>query len=291
MEESDLIFRLVHCRGIGRTAMRRLMAYHSLMATPFEQTSPSELTHLLNLPVNQMKAFLDDWCRFNASTQSDIYRQKTISFTTYFDPDFPPLLKEIPDPPLLLFYKGDLTLAREKKSLSVVGTRHPTKEGLQAMSHVLSPLIEEGWQIVSGLALGVDGAAHKLALRSKTIAVLGSGLDHLYPKAHLGLAQTLSETHLILSEYPPYSTPQKWMFPERNRLISGLSMGTLVVEAKERSGSLITADQALEQGREVFAIPGSIFNPMAKGTNRLIKQGATCVTKADDLRDALTHYL
>lgn len=293
MEQRELIFRLSHCRGIGRASMRRFLSYydsskHNLL---LETLSKNDLSQLLQVPVSKVSAFLEDWCRNDAVQLYDNYRQKQIGFLTPCDPQFPTLLKEIPDPPLILYYMGNLDLLKNQKTLSVVGTRYPTKEGLKAMEHLLNPLIDQGWQLVSGLAKGVDGFAHRLALRSQTIAILGSGLDHVYPLEHTSLFHQLIQHHLVFSEYTPSARPQKWMFPERNRLISGLSMGTLVVEAQERSGSLITADQALEQGREVLTIPGSIFNPMAQGTNRLIKQGAVCVTTSEDIYETLGTFL
>lgn len=292
MEQRELIFRLSHCRGIGRASIRRVITYFARNEHNFsiENLPLNDLSQLLHIPVSRVEAFREDWCRFNSTIQHDRYRQKQIGYLTQSDSKFPTLLREIPDAPLILYYTGNLDLLKNQKALSVVGTRQPTKEGLRVMEHLLNPLIDQGWQLISGMAKGVDGFAHSLALRSQTIAVLGSGLDYVYPIENTSLFQQLVKNHLVLSEYMPTVKPQKWMFPERNRLISGLSMGTLVVEAKERSGSLITADQALEQGREVLAIPGSIFNPMAQGTNRLIKQGAVCVTCSEDILQTLGHY-
>lgn len=277
------LFKAVHCRGLGRPSIRKLLHRVGEEAIPIEKLTASELAMVLKVPPERTRAFLDDWCRQSTENLLDTYRQAETKFVTLVDPDYPLLLKTIPDPPLVLFYKGNPSLLTHSKRLSVVGTRNPTDEGVKILCKVLQPLIEQKWTIVSGLAVGIDGCAHTLALNSHTIAVLGSGFNHMYPKENQTLFQKIISHHLAISEYPLNQRPQKWFFPERNRLISGLSPATLVVEAKEKSGSLITADQALEQGREVFALPGSLLNPNAQGTNSLIKQGATLILSPEDL--------
>nr|WP_245690037.1 DNA-processing protein DprA [Sediminibacillus albus] len=204
---------------------------------------------------------------------------------TIFDSAYPPLLRSIKDCPLVLYFIGEIGLVRHFPSLSIVGTRTPSKEACYKMNKIIPPLISEGWLIVSGMAKGIDGFAHQLAIEGsgKTIAVLGGGFRHIYPKDHRGLFHTMAASQLLLSEYPPNSPPQRYYFPERNRLISGLSFGTLVVEAKEKSGTLITVDQALDQGREVYAIPGSPLSPEAAGCNKMIQEGAKLVQNTYDL--------
>jgi DNA processing protein len=281
------LFKAAHCRGLGRPAIRKLLRRVVEESVEVEKLSAPELADLLKVPYERARAFHVDWCRFSTENLLDIYRQTQTKFVTWVDPGYPLALKTIPDPPLVLFYRGNPSLFTHPKALSVVGTRRPTDEGINILCKVLQPLIEQKWTIVSGLANGIDGCAHTLALNAHTIAVLGSGFNHVYPKENKFLFQKITSDHLAISEYPLNQRPQKWFFPERNRLISGLSPATLVVEAKEKSGSLITADQALEQGREVLALPGSLLNPNAQGTNSLIKQGATLILSPEDLLQEL----
>ncbi|HHQ4518962.1 TPA: DNA-processing protein DprA [Aeromonas veronii] len=207
-------------------------------------------------------------------------------------PVYPPLLREIPAAPLLLYCRGDLE-ALSLPQLAMVGTRHPTYAGKDNASRLCSELVRCGFAITSGLALGIDGVCHQQALACGgiTLAVLGSGLDCLYPKRHQGLAgQILEKGGLLISELAPDKGPLAEHFPRRNRIISGLSLGTLVVEATELSGSLITARYALEQGREVFAVPGAPQNGQAIGCNRLIQQGAKLVLSVADIVEELPEW-
>lgn len=204
-------------------------------------------------------------------------------------PYYPALLKEISDFPPILYAKGNISLL-EKPQLAIVGSRHASKPGLDTAYQFAKKLAEGGFVITSGLALGIDGAAHSgaLASRGETIAVLGCGLQHMYPKSHHKLAQDIIENNgTLISEFPLNTAPQASNFPRRNRIISGLSLGTLVVEASLSSGSLITAKLAAEQGREVFAIPGSIHYAGVKGCHQLIREGATLVESIDHILDAL----
>ncbi|MEN1934334.1 DNA-processing protein DprA [Paenibacillus sp. 102] len=208
-----------------------------------------------------------------------------IFYVTIWDDDYPELLREIPDPPFVLYGKGKRELLGKINKIAVVGTRKPSLYGKESIQSILQPLIDKGWLIVSGFASGIDTIAHQIAVqqRSSTIAVLGHGLHYMYPKENCCFYKTWNNNVLLLTEYPPHYHPRKWYFPKRNRIISGLCKGVLVVEAKSKSGSLITADFALEQNREVFALPGPIFTESAAGTNHLIKQGAKLVQKAEDI--------
>ncbi|NHH99250.1 MULTISPECIES: DNA-processing protein DprA [Oceanimonas] len=211
---------------------------------------------------------------------------------TRHHPDYPLALNQLPDAPLLLFVEGNST-ALNVPQLAVVGSRHPSYVGKQNTQALIPPLVEAGLAITSGLAMGIDGLAHRAALDAGgiTLAVFGSGLARCHPKRHARLAGELVEHGgALLSECYPWEPPQAFQFPRRNRIISGLSLGVLVMEAAERSGSLITARFALEQGREVFAVPGARQNPQACGCNRLIQQGAKLVNEANDVLEELAGF-
>jgi len=204
------------------------------------------------------------------------------------EPDYPPMLAEIPGPPLLLYVNGRID-ALHLPSLAIVGSRNPTAGGIRNAESFSAHLASRGFSIVSGLAQGIDAAAHRGALGAggTTVAFLGTGIDRVYPAANRQLAHDIAAQGALATEYAPGTPPERWHFPERNRLISGLSLGTLVVEAARRSGSLITARLAAEQGREVFALPGSIHNALARGCHRLIREGAKLVETADDILEEL----
>lgn len=207
---------------------------------------------------------------------------------TLADADYPKALLEIADPPPLLYAKGNLALLN-KLSIAIVGSRNASVQGEKNAEAFAQGLAEHGLCIVSGLALGIDGAAHRGALKAKgdTIAVVGTGLDMVYPAQHRDLAHQIASSGLIISEFPLGTRSKPQNFPRRNRLISGLSLGCLVVEANLKSGSQITARLSAEQGREVFAIPGSIHSPLAKGCHQLIKQGAKLVDSLQDIVEEL----
>ena len=218
--------------------------------------------------------------------------QEKIWTITDDEDSFPPLLRQIPYPPIILYGRGNKTALAPSPTIAVVGTRRPTPYGLEAAETIVNRLADAGIIIVSGLASGIDAKAHSAALSTKgvTIAVLGCGVDHatVFPPENRGLAERIiSSGGAVISEYSPGTPAVKEHFPARNRIISGLSAGTLVVEARERSGALITARFALEQNREVFALPGSIFSPTSAGTNKLIQDGAKAVTKAADILEEL----
>lgn len=203
-------------------------------------------------------------------------------------PDYPERLKNIPDPPYLLYLIGDADYLQQPQ-LAMVGSRTPTAAGRQTGAEFARHLSDAGLTITSGLARGLDSACHEGALRgiAGTVAVVANGLNKIYPASNTGLAQRIAEQGCILTESPLGTEPHRGLFPRRNRIISGLSIGTLVVEAARNSGSLITARHAMEQGREVFAIPGSIHNPLARGCHSLIRQGAKLVETAEDILEEL----
>ncbi len=206
--------------------------------------------------------------------------------------DYPLLLSEIADPPLLLYLQGDADLLH-RPQLAIVGARRPTAMGLSDARAFAGALTELGWVITSGLAEGIDAAAHQGALQANasTVAVLGTGIDRCYPSRHKGLQQQIAACGLLVSEYPLGTPPRGPNFPRRNRIVSGLSLGLLVVEAALKSGSLISARLASEQGREVFAIPGSIHQAQSKGCHQLIKNGAKLTETVMDMHEELEHWL
>ncbi len=200
------------------------------------------------------------------------------------DDEYPSILREIVRPPLVLFVRGNPISDAER--IAVVGSRAASQYGKRVAEEIAMGVASHGVTVVSGAAQGIDSAAHKGALRAgRTVAVLGCGVDVAYPKFNAKLLDEIAESGAVLSEYPPGTQPFPAFFPQRNRIISGLSYGTLVVEAAERSGSLITAELALSEGRDVFAVPGSIYSDLSKGCNRLIRQGAKLTASADDILD------
>ncbi len=211
-----------------------------------------------------------------------------IDIITEADPRYPGLLREIPDPPGVLFRRGDAQ-PQDRLALAIVGTRHATRYGLRQAERLAAGLARAGLTIVSGLARGIDAAAHRGALEAggRTIAVLGSGVLNVYPPEHGPLTDSICRQGMVLSELPPLQQPMSGTFPQRNRLITGLSLGVLVVEAAERSGALISASHAAEQGREVFAVPGPADSRMSRGCHHLIRDGAKLVEQVEDVLEEL----
>ena len=208
---------------------------------------------------------------------------------TWHDPEYPPRLKEIYDLPPVLYVRGELA-PEDERLIAVVGTRKPTAYGREAAHRLSYDLARAGVTIVSGLARGIDSIVHRAALEAgqRTIAVLGSGIDVIYPRENSMLAEEIARNGAVLSEHPLGTRPDAQNFPRRNRIMSGMTLGTVVIEAGERSGALLTANHALEQNREVFAVPGNIFSPGSRGTNRLISDArAKLVSKYEDVLEEL----
>lgn len=229
-------------------------------------------------------AFEPDW----AAVEKDLrwVQQERHHILLLCDEQYPPLLREIASAPPILFVSGEIS-ALHHPQLAMVGSRNPSVQGQENAFQFARALSQRGWTITSGLALGIDASSHEGALTGSgtTIAVLGSGLNQIYPSKHKALAQKIIENGALVSEFPIDTPPLSSHFPQRNRLISGLSLGVLVVESALNSGSLITANYALNQGREVFAIPGSIHHPLAKGCHQLIRQGAKCVETIEHIME------
>ena len=250
--------------------------------------SQCEDSELVNLLAGFDSNFPQEFARILGSGEfeSDLEQchQAGIRMMSILDSDYPQNLAAIYDPPLILYIKGSF-IPEDRYSIAVVGSRHPSTYGIRMAGKFSSELSARGMTIVSGFARGIDGEAHRGALRAKgrTIAVLGCGLDIIYPKEHGSLYHQIVESGAIISEFPMGTQPKAVHFPQRNRIITGLSIGVLVVEANQRSGSLITASIAAEEGREVYAIPGPIDSITAQGTNHLIQTGAKLVSSAEDI--------
>lgn len=222
---------------------------------------------------------------------ADLWRRVTsngVRVTCWTDMDYPSLLREIPAPPPLLYYRGHIA-ETDSTAVAIVGTRRVTAYGREMTHRIAYDLARAGITIVSGLALGVDGVAHRAALEAggRTIAVLGSGIDVIYPGSHRDLARRITEQGAVVTDYPPGTKPDRFNFPPRNRIISGLSRGVVVIEAPERSGALITVDFAAEQGRDAFAVPGPVHSPASAGCLRILREGATLVRSAEDILEDL----
>jgi DNA processing protein len=283
--------RLLTTPGVSRGAARRLMAAFGGPRSVFDVPAAAcatrfgaELSAALAVEPAGLAALHVATRRWLDEATADAPRH----LVTLGDPGYPALLLETADPPLLLHAVGRLELL-QAPAIAIVGSRHATPQGVDNARAFGRHLSQRGLAIVSGLALGIDAAAHEGALDGAggTIAVVGTGLDIVYPARHASLAARIARDGLIVSEYPLGTESRALHFPQRNRVIAGLARGTLVVEAALQSGSLITARQALEAGREVFAIPGSIHAPQSRGCHRLIQQGAKLVATGDDVLEEL----
>lgn len=297
--------RLALTPGIGPDAARRLLAAFGEPDAIFGQTesalrqvvSALQAKALRETPLGWPELSDETWHWLQDTPEKGIGR----AIVTLGDADYPGALLDIPDPPMMLYAMGQthaLSQLQAAHTVAMVGSRNPTPQGLNNAREFARSLAASGLTVISGMALGVDGAAHEGALlgapdtmsldgRLPTLAVVGTGLDRVYPRQHRDLAHQIAQRGLLLSEYPLGTPPLAPNFPRRNRLISGLSQATLVVEAALLSGSLITAKQALEQGRDVMAIPGSIHSTQSKGCHWLIKQGAKLVESAQDVLEEL----
>ena len=285
MSAVDPWLRLTLAPGVGNTSLIRLLAAFGTPEAVLASGRSALATHLSSA---QCDALLAEPEPAALDAVHAWLAQPGNSLMTLADEDYPRALLEIADPPAVLYCKGRRALLNQP-GLGIVGSRNATPQGVrdaEAFAHALS---DAGLTIVSGLALGIDAAAHRggLAGAGSSVAVIGTGLDRIYPARNKGLAHQLAESGLIVSEFALGTLPLPGHFPRRNRLISGLSRGVLVVEAAPDSGSLITARVATDQGREVFAVPGSIHSPLARGCHALIKQGAKLVESAADILDEL----
>ncbi|MFY0780305.1 DNA-processing protein DprA [Peribacillus simplex] len=286
MNKIEKLIHLHHCRGAGWKTIQKIMSNDPSLSSLFT-TKHIEWVKMLPIPSNKLNLFLKDLYSLNVIDKLKLYEDSQIHCLTIFDDDYPFLLKQIFDPPWVLYFKGDKKLLARRNTLGVVGTRKPTSYGLGALKTILLPLVKKEFVIISGVAAGIDAESHKITLGEggDTIGVLGGGLLQIYPKSNISLAEEISDRGLLISETPPEMIAKPWMFPLRNRIISGLSQGVFVVEAKEKSGSLITAQAALEHGREVFALPGNVTSPESLGTNQLIQDGAKLILSSKQIEE------
>ena len=277
-------FNLV--KGIGPVRFRALLDSFENAEVAWK-ASPQELRESgLN------EKLIENFVTLRSNVSLDLIWERIyqlgISVLTWEDEGYPDRLRDIPQSPPVLYVKGALA-PEDDWSIAIVGTRRITAYGRQVTEKIAARMAQAGVTVISGLARGIDGVAHKAALDSggRTIAVLGSGVDQIYPPEHRKLAMKIIEKGALVSDYPPGTKPEASNFPPRNRIISGLSMGTVIVEAGRRSGALITADFAAEQGKDVFAVPGNIFSPQSQGTNKLIRDGARVLLNPQEILETL----
>lgn len=286
-EELALLLNLSQAKGIGSIKLKKLIVKYGKPSSVF-----SASTYALTKTKNDKSGFVAEiknvaTIKFGENQLKNA-RDSAAKMMTCWSEQYPALLKKIADPPIILFVKGNLPL-RQNPTVAIVGTRAPSSYGKQVAEKIAAGLVRESIITVSGFARGIDTIVHSETVKQggKTIAVLGNGLDMMYPSENKKLAGKIIENGVLISEFPFGTKPDAVNFPRRNRIISGLSLGTIVVEAREKSGALITANLALEQNREVFAIPGSIFSPSSYGPHQLIKEGAKLVSSLEDILEEI----
>lgn len=255
--------------------------------------SSSEFSKILSISTKSAENILLNYHRMLKNNLLDAYTSANINVIPFNNEYYPTKLMECIDPPTILYAKGDISILKNPKKIAIIGSRKATNYSEMAMDLIVPPLVENNFVIVSGLAKGADSLAHNAAIKygGKTIGVLGHGLFHLYPKENKKLADEMEGNHLLLTEYPPYVGVQKWHFPMRNRIISGISNAIVVTEAALKSGSLITTEHALEHGKDVFVVPGPINSEQSKGTNSLLREGAIPIWSGHQIIEELKLFL
>lgn len=276
---------LLKAPGLGQQGLRLLARHFGDGETAW--TADESAYHAAGTSEALTRKIMEMKRSVSPETEYGLLSEASIDIIADTDPGFPSLLREIPNPPFLLYTRGTIDDWNTRRCVAIVGSRKHTNYGRQAAEHIAEGLAHAGFTVVSGLAFGIDRIAHEAALRAsgETVAVLADSLDDrsIAPQSHLALAREITRGGSLISEYPPVTAAMPGFFPARNRLIAGLSLGTVVIEAAEKSGSLITASLALDFNRDVFAVPGSIFSPASSGTNALIRNGATIVRNISDI--------
>ncbi len=279
--------RLSLVPGVGPRTRKTLLERFGTPAAVL-RAAPSELREVQGVGPKLLAKIVAADAEVHAEEEIALCREHGVTILTETTPGYPELLREIHDPPGVLFVRGEIK-PQDGLAVGIVGTRHPTQYGLRQAERLAASLARAGLTIISGLARGIDGAAHRgaLAAGGRTLAVLASGVLNIYPPEHEPLAAEVAARGAVLSEAPPRGEPLSGAFPQRNRIISGMSLGVIVIEAGDRSGALITARHAMEQGREVFAVPGRIEDRTSRGCHRLIRDGVKLIESADDVLEEL----
>jgi len=291
VQESDAYVLLNRVEGLGPVKVRSLVSVLG-SAAAIPEAGKSDLLQAPGIGEKLADKLLYRLQGLDADQEREAADRLGVQILSYADPAYPKALKEIHDPPLALYIKGSL-LPADVHALGVVGSRRCTHYGTQVADRLSFQLAKQGYTVVSGLARGIDAAAHEGSLKGqgRTLAVMGTGIDQIYPSEHQKLAEQISEQGALITEFPIGFKPNRQSFPQRNRIISGLSKGILVVEAARGSGAMLTVDEANAQGRLVFAVPGRIDNPSAGGCNHLIKQGAKLVEDVDDILEEFEYLI
>ncbi|MFO7889806.1 MAG: DNA-processing protein DprA [bacterium] len=290
MDELYNLLRLIGVNGIGNKRILKLVKSLGSLDSVFK-ASVQEIIDFTGVKYEIASQIRKDTYKRFADKQISEVKKNNFSVLTYWSPDYPDTLKRLFNPPVILFYKGDIQ-KKDFNSIAVVGMRMPSQYGKRATEYFCKELISYGITIVSGMARGIDSVAHRCSLQNKgrTLAILGSGLDVCYPPENKELFRNIVKSGAVISEFPLHTPPNKENFPRRNRLISAFSKGTLVVEGGIKSGALITAYYALDQGKEVFAVPGKINSKKSKGPHKLIKEGAKLVERVDDILEEISSF-
>lgn len=274
----SFLVKLACVKGLG--IQKKWQVIQELLKSEKKALSPKEIITIAKIG-SCRHLFEESWAEICANLEDILSKQPVV---TCLDKRYPSQLLYLVAPPIILFYQGDISLL-DRKMISVVGGRETSVLAKKVVYHLLAPVVESGVVIVSGCAKGIDTYAHQAAINysGQTIAVIGTGMNKVYPKENGVLQAEIGKNHLLLSEFLPDTGPKKYHFPMRNRLIAALSEGTCVIEAKEKSGSLITVQQALELGKTVFSVPGNILTEYSKGSHQLIQDGAVCAVSGQDI--------
>lgn len=288
MEEKqrNLLFKLTVCHGIGNLGILKVLDF-SMRYNNSTDFTKAEIIQIAGITTYQ-KLFSESWDIWTNDSDKLKKYQDEHQFITLLDPIYPYYLKQIYNCPVILFYQGNIELL-EKNCLAFIGARAASVYGINVVRKLIPEIVNNNLTIVSGLAKGIDSVSHQIAMQNggNTIGVIGTGLDICYPKETAHIQRKMMTEQLVISEYPNGTGPRRYHFPMRNRIIAGMSLGTCVVEARQKSGSLITAQAALEYGREVFAVPGNLFSTQSDGCHDLIQEGAKCTICPQDILEEI----